>query len=67
MAKQNVIIIGAGLSGSLLAIYLAKRGIACEVYEARGDMRKTEVAAGRSINPRAFRPRNRRSARNRNG
>ena len=50
MAKQNVIIIGAGLSGSLLAIYLAKRGIACEVYEARGDMRKTETAAGRSIN-----------------
>ncbi|HEX8289263.1 MAG TPA: NAD(P)/FAD-dependent oxidoreductase [Pyrinomonadaceae bacterium] len=50
MSKQKVIIIGAGLSGSLLAIYLAKRGIETEVYEARGDMRKTEVAAGRSIN-----------------
>ena len=50
MKKQKVIIIGAGLSGSLLAIYLAKRGIECEIYEARGDMRKEEMAAGRSIN-----------------
>ena len=38
------------LAGSLLAIYLAKRGIEVEVYEARGDMRLEEVAAGRSIN-----------------
>lgn len=50
MSKQKVIIIGAGLAGSLLAIYLAKRGIAVDVYEARADLRKTEVAAGRSIN-----------------
>ncbi|MEJ7847182.1 MAG: NAD(P)/FAD-dependent oxidoreductase [Pyrinomonadaceae bacterium] len=47
---NKVIIVGAGLAGSLLAIYLAKRGIAVEVYEARGDMRLEEVAAGRSIN-----------------
>ena len=39
MAKQKVIIIGAGLAGSLLSLYLAKRGIETEVYEARGDMR----------------------------
>jgi kynurenine 3-monooxygenase len=50
MRKQSVIIIGAGLSGALLAIYLAKRGIECEIYEARGDMRKEEIPAGRSIN-----------------
>ncbi|MDQ3181879.1 MAG: FAD-dependent monooxygenase, partial [Acidobacteriota bacterium] len=50
MAKQKVIIIGAGLSGSLLAIYLAKRGIAADIYESHGDMRKEETAAGRSIN-----------------
>ena len=50
MSKQKVIIIGAGLSGSLLAIYLAKRGIGADVYESRGDMRMTETAAGRSIN-----------------
>ena len=46
----NVTIIGAGLAGSLLAIYLARRGMTVDVYEARGDMRKETVAAGRSIN-----------------
>lgn len=46
----QVAIIGAGLAGSLLSIYLAKRGIEVDVYEARGDMRNEEVAAGRSIN-----------------
>ena len=50
MPKQKVIIIGAGLAGSLLSIYLAKRGIEVEIYEARDDMRKTEMSAGRSIN-----------------
>jgi kynurenine 3-monooxygenase len=50
MAKQKVIIIGAGLAGSLLAIYLAKKGIEADVYEARGDMRKEKMSAGRSIN-----------------
>jgi len=50
MKKEKVIIIGAGLSGSLLAIYLAKRGIECEIYEARGDMRQETMSAGRSIN-----------------
>lgn len=48
--RNRVSIIGAGLAGSLLAIYLAKRGITADVYEARGDMRKETVAAGRSIN-----------------
>ena len=46
----KIVIIGGGLAGSLLAIYLAKRGLEVEVYEARGDMRLEEVAAGRSIN-----------------
>src|SRR5687768_16910650 len=50
MTKEKVIIVGAGLSGSLLAIYFAKRGIESEVYEARGDMRKETMSAGRSIN-----------------
>jgi kynurenine 3-monooxygenase len=47
---SNVVIIGAGLAGSLLAIYLARRGYAVDIFEARGDMRLEEVAAGRSIN-----------------
>ncbi len=50
MSKQKVIIIGAGLAGSLLSIYLAKRGIEADIYESRGDMRSIEVPAGRSIN-----------------
>ena len=48
MSRVNII--GAGLAGSLLAIYLAKRGMEVDVFEARGDMRLEEVAAGRSIN-----------------
>ena len=50
MNDQRITIIGAGLAGSLLSIYLAKRGMTVDVYEARGDMRLAEVAAGRSIN-----------------
>src|SRR5690606_19113113 len=48
--SQQVAIIGAGLAGSLLAIYLARRGLEVTVYEARGDMRRDLVEAGRSIN-----------------
>ncbi len=47
---SKVIIIGAGLAGSLLSTYFAKRGIDTDVYEARGDMRNEEMSAGRSIN-----------------
>jgi kynurenine 3-monooxygenase len=46
----KVIIVGAGLAGSLLSIYLARRGFAVDVFEARPDMRKSEIPAGRSIN-----------------
>ena len=48
--KKEVTIIGAGLVGSLLSIYLAKRGYNVCIYERRGDMRKEKVEAGRSIN-----------------
>lgn len=47
---QTITIIGAGLAGSLLSIYMAKKGFKVQVYEKRGDMRKAEVEAGRSIN-----------------
>ncbi|MDH3529969.1 MAG: FAD-dependent monooxygenase, partial [Acidobacteriota bacterium] len=47
---SKVIIIGAGLAGSLLSTYFARRGIDTDVYEARGDMREEDVIAGRSIN-----------------
>jgi kynurenine 3-monooxygenase len=50
MQKKDTIIIGAGLVGSLLSIYLSKRGYKVKVYERRGDMRKEDMIAGRSIN-----------------
>jgi kynurenine 3-monooxygenase len=48
--KKEVVIIGAGLVGTLLSIYLAKKGYLVTIYERRGDMRSEEVVAGRSIN-----------------
>jgi kynurenine 3-monooxygenase len=48
--KKEVTIIGAGLVGSLLSIYLSKRGYKVSVFERRGDMRKEKMVAGRSIN-----------------
>jgi len=48
--KRNIIIIGAGLCGSLLALRLAQRGYNVNVYEKRPDLRKTDISAGRSIN-----------------
>lgn len=50
MKSKEITIIGAGLVGSLLSIFLAKRGYQISVYERRPDMRKTSIAAGRSIN-----------------
>lgn len=47
---SKITIVGGGLVGSLLAIFLAKRGHTVSVYERRGDPRKTDVYAGRSIN-----------------
>ena len=46
--KVNVI--GAGLAGSLAAVFLARRGLEVTVYERRPDPRRTALPAGRSIN-----------------
>jgi len=48
--QQNIVIIGAGLCGSLLALRLGQRGYNVAVYEMRPDLRKTDISAGRSIN-----------------
>jgi kynurenine 3-monooxygenase len=49
-SPKSVTLIGAGLVGSLLSIYLAKRGYKVDVYERRPDMRKNRMSAGKSIN-----------------
>lgn len=48
--QQNILIIGAGLCGSLLALRLGQRGFNVSVYEMRPDLRKIDISAGRSIN-----------------
>ncbi|MEM6697929.1 MAG: NAD(P)/FAD-dependent oxidoreductase [Bacteroidota bacterium] len=48
--NKKIIIVGAGLCGSLLAIRLAQKGFQVVVYERRPDMRKGVEDAGRSIN-----------------
>ena len=45
-----VAVVGAGLVGSLEAVYLAQRGAEVHVYEYREDIRTMEHVAGRSIN-----------------
>jgi kynurenine 3-monooxygenase len=50
MQKKETVIIGAGLVGSLLSIYLSKRGYNIKIYERRADMRTEKISAGRSIN-----------------
>jgi kynurenine 3-monooxygenase len=47
---KHVTIIGAGLVGSLLSMYLAKRGYKVDIYEKRADMRSADYVGGRSIN-----------------
>ena len=49
-ANDRVTILGAGLVGSLLSIYLARRGCNVEIFERRNDMRQGTAEAGRSIN-----------------
>jgi kynurenine 3-monooxygenase len=43
-------IVGAGPTGALLAILLARRGLAVELYESRADLRQVPAGGGRSIN-----------------
>ncbi|MFD2999697.1 FAD-dependent oxidoreductase [Pontibacter toksunensis] len=48
--KKNIAIMGAGLVGSLLSLYLARRGHKVDLYERRPDLRTTIIDGGRSIN-----------------
>ena len=48
--SDRVAIVGAGLTGSLLACFLARRGLPVTLYERRPDPRTGQVERGRSIN-----------------
>ncbi len=50
MEKKKINIAGAGLVGSLLGVYLAKRGHEVKIYERRPDARLNQLDGGRSIN-----------------
>lgn len=48
--ESGVVIAGGGLGGTLMAIYLARRGLDVEVLERRPDIRREQIDHGRSIN-----------------
>lgn len=48
--KNKVAIVGAGLVGTLWAVYMAKRGFKVHLYDRRPDIRKLKIVQGKSIN-----------------
>lgn len=50
MSRPHAMVVGAGLAGSLAAIFLARRGARVTVLERRADLRRNQLSAGRSIN-----------------
>lgn len=48
--SRSALIVGAGLAGSLLAVYLARAGWTVRLVERRHDPREKQFAEGRSIN-----------------
>ena len=47
---EPINIVGAGLAGSLMALYQARRGQAVNLWDRRVDLRRADIPAGRSIN-----------------
>jgi kynurenine 3-monooxygenase len=47
---ERYTLVGSGLVGSLLSLFLARRGAEVRVLERRADLRKERIRAGRSIN-----------------
>src|SRR5690242_5749913 len=50
MRQPTAIVVGGGLAGPLMALFLARSGHRVEVFERRGDLRRENASAGRSIN-----------------
>lgn len=47
---KKITVVGGGLAGSLMSVYLAKKGFQVQLFEYRQDMRKARISAGKSIN-----------------
>jgi kynurenine 3-monooxygenase len=47
--KKQATIVGAGLVGSLWAIYLNRAGFEVNVFERRPDMRKAKLSLGNQL------------------
>ena len=47
---KTATIVGAGLVGSLWAVYLEKAGYQVKIFELRPDIRQADISAGKSIN-----------------
>jgi len=47
--RRKVCVVGAGLTGSLLSVMLAKKGFEVDLYEKRPDIRKKLVSGNRTI------------------
>lgn len=47
--RRKICIVGAGLTGSLLSIILARKGFEIDLYEKRPDVRKNPVSGNRTI------------------
>jgi kynurenine 3-monooxygenase len=50
LRKPTITIIGAGMSGLLMAIYLHRRGYRVDIYERRPDLRRMRSDEKRSVN-----------------
>ena len=48
--KKDITIVGAGLVGSLCALYMIRRGYNVTIFERRKDLRSEIITAGKSIN-----------------
>ncbi len=48
--QSEITVVGAGMGGCLMSIYLARKGFEVDLLERRGDMRSESVPTGRSIN-----------------
>ncbi len=50
LTNKKISIVGAGLVGSLLSIFLSRQGAKVSIFDKRDDIRLEENGAGRSIN-----------------